>query len=56
MPMMPMDPAKEVRIVRAFFVFRLLKLKDRAVRRDMEAFPMFLWTAASASASAPSGS
>ena len=41
MPMMPMDPAKEVRRVRAFLVRRLLKLKDRAVRKDMEAFPMF---------------
>ena len=42
MPMMPMDPANAVSSVRAFFVFRLLKLKERAVRKDMEAFPMFL--------------
>ena len=40
-PMMPMDPAKDVRMVLAFFVLRLLKLRDREVKKDMEAFPMF---------------
>ena len=42
LPIIPIEPAKEVRIVLAFFVFRLLKLSERAVRKDMEAFPMFL--------------
>ena len=42
MPMMPMEPANEVRIVLAFLVLRLLKLSERAVRNDMEALPMFL--------------
>ena len=36
MPMMPMDPAKEVMRVRPFFVIRLLKDRDRAVRKPME--------------------
>ena len=43
MPIMPMEPAKEVKMVRAFLVHRLLKLKDSAVRKDMDAFPIFLW-------------
>ena len=43
MPMIPIDPAKEVRSVRAFLVRRLWKLRERAVRNDMDAFPMFLW-------------
>ena len=51
MPMMPMEPAKEVRMVLAFFVLRLLKLKERAVRKDMEAFPMVLWAGAGEEAS-----
>ena len=41
-PMIPIDPAKEVSRVLAFLVRRLLKLKDRAVRKDMEDFPIFL--------------
>ena len=44
-PMIPMDPAKDTRIVRAIFVRRLLKESESAVRKDMEARPMFLWTA-----------
>ena len=36
MPMMPMDPAKEVMRVRPFLVIRLLKDRDRAVRKPME--------------------
>ena len=36
MPMMPMDPAKEVMRVRPFFVIRLLKDKDRAVRKPID--------------------
>ena len=46
-PIMPMDPAKEVRRVLAFLVFRLLKLSESAVRKDMEAFPIFLCSAGS---------
>ncbi len=41
-PMMPIEPANEVRMVRAFFVRRLLKLRERAVNKDMDDFPMFL--------------
>ena len=40
--MIPMEPAKEVSNVRAFLVRRLLKLRDRAVRKDMDDFPIFL--------------
>ena len=40
-PMIPIDPANEVRSVRAYFVRRLLKLKDNAVRNDIDDFPMF---------------
>ena len=36
MPMMPMDPAKEVMRVRPFFVIRLLADRDRAVRKPIE--------------------
>ena len=36
-----LDPAKEVSRVRAFFVFRLLKLRERAVSGDMEDLPIF---------------
>ena len=35
MPMMPMDPAKAVRMVRAFLVMRLLRLRERAVVKRM---------------------
>ena len=42
MPMMPMEPAKETRIVRANLVRRLLKLSESAVRKDIEDLPMFL--------------
>lgn len=41
MPIIPIEPAKEVSRVLAFFVFKLLKLKDNAVRNDMEDFPCF---------------
>ena len=36
MPMMPMEPANAVSRVRAFLVSRLLKLRERAVSKDME--------------------
>ena len=36
MPMMPIDPAKEVIRVRPFFVMRLLKDSARAVRKPIE--------------------
>ena len=51
MPMMPMEPAKEVRMVRAFLVRRLLKLRERAVRKDMDVFPRFLCSGSSSSLS-----
>ena len=54
MPMMPMEPAKDVRRVLAFFVFRLLKLRDKAVRNDIDAFPIFLWEGASMDSSSTS--
>ena len=38
MPMMPMLPAKAVRMVRAFLVIRLLVDRARAVRKLMEVF------------------
>ena len=39
-----MLPAKAVRIVLVFFVIRLLKLKDNAVKNDIEVFGFFfLW-------------
>ena len=40
--MIPIEPAKDVSNVLAFFVFRLLKLRARAVKKDMEDFPIFL--------------
>ena len=43
-PMIPMEPAKDVSKVLAFLVFRFWKLKERAVKKDMEDFPMFLCT------------
>ena len=33
---MPIEPANEVKIVRAFLVFKLLKLKESAVKKDIE--------------------
>ena len=47
-----MEPANDVRRVLAFFVLRLLKLKDRAVRKDMDALPMFLCSGSCISSSA----
>ena len=38
MPMMPMEPAKAVSRVRPSLVRRLLKLRDMAVKKDMEIF------------------
>ena len=38
MPMMPMDPAKAVSTVRPILVRRLVRDRDRAVRKDMEGF------------------
>ena len=40
MPMMPMEPAIDVSSVRPFFVRKLLKLSDNAVRSDILARPM----------------
>ena len=37
-PMLPMEPAKAVRIVRPFFVSRLFRLRPRAVKKDMDVF------------------
>ena len=36
MPIIPMLPAKLVRIVLVFFVRRFLRLKERAVKKDIE--------------------
>ena len=47
MPMIPMEPAKEVRKVRPFLVIRLLRLRPKDVARDIDALPRFLWTAGS---------
>ena len=43
----PIDPAKAVRIVRPFFVKRLLALSENAVRKDMDDLPRFLCTGSS---------
>ena len=37
MPIMPIEPAKEVKKVLPFFVERLFKLSESAVKKDMEA-------------------
>ena len=50
-PIIPIDPAKDTRIVLAFLVFRLLKLSDKAVRKDMEDLPIFLCTGTGTSSS-----
>ena len=42
MPMIPMDPAKDVKIVRPFLVMRLLRLRPKEVMSDIDAFPRFL--------------
>ena len=39
--MIPMEPANEVKIVRAFFIFKLLKLSDKAVKKDIDDLPIF---------------
>ena len=36
-PIMPMDPANAVKIVRPFLVIRLLRDREKAVRADIEA-------------------
>ena len=36
MPIMPIEPAKEVKKVLPFFVERLFKLSESAVKKDME--------------------
>ncbi len=51
MPMMPMEPANAVSRVRAFLVSRLLKLRERAVSKDMEEWPRFLCTGGASTAS-----
>ena len=40
MPIMPIEPAKEVRIVRPFLVIRLLSDSDSAVPNDIEVFSL----------------
>ena len=51
--MMPMEPAKAVRIVRAFFVIRLLRLSPSAVKNDMDVrrLPASAFTGGSAASS-----
>ena len=41
----PIDPAKDVKIVLAFLVLRLLKLSDNDVSHDIDALPIFLCSA-----------
>ena len=43
--MIPMDPANETRTVLAFFVIRLFKERDSAVKNDIDDFPRFLCSA-----------
>ena len=50
MPMMPMDPAKAVRVVRPFLVNRFLRDSPKEVSRDMEGLRIFLPRVASSSA------
>ncbi len=38
---MPIEPAKDVKSVLPFFVFKLLKLRDNAVDNDIDALPIF---------------
>ena len=52
--MIPMEPAKAVRSVLAFLVFRLLKLSASAVRNDIDDFPIFLCFGGSACVSSTS--
>ena len=52
MPIMPMEPAKAVRMVRAFLVIRLLSESPSAVKNDMEVF--FVFSVCSGSASCAS--
>ena len=47
MPIIPMEPANDVSRVLAFFVHRLWKLSDNAVRNDMDDLPIFLCSGAS---------
>ena len=56
MPIIPIEPAKAVRIVRPFFVHRLLKLREREVRKDIFAFPILLCPAPSGVSSGRNGS
>ena len=53
---MPMDPAIATRIVRAFLVRRLLKLRSRAVKKDMRAFFLRFFSLLGASGELSSGS
>ena len=49
--MIPIEPANEVSRVLVFLVLRLLKLRESAVRKDMEALPRRLWIGSSGSPS-----
>ena len=54
---MPMEPAKEVSIVLAFFVSRLFTERESAVQNDMDGFfflPLFLFGCAAAQRAASS--
>ena len=43
-PIIPIEPAKDVKIVLPFFVLKLLKLSDSEVKNDIVVFPSFLCT------------
>ena len=42
-PMIPIEPAKLVKKVRVFLVIRLRRDRERAVKKDMEAFFSFFF-------------
>ena len=41
-PIIPIEPANDVKIVLPFLVFKLLKLSDREVKKDIDVFLKFL--------------
>ena len=41
-PIIPIEPAKDVKIERPFLVSKLFKLKENAVNKDIEDLPKFL--------------
>ncbi len=48
-PIIPILPANATKKVRAFFVRKLLKLKDKEVSKDMLALPIFVCSSSSLS-------